>query len=186
MTLRRQCHKGTHNSPELHTEKQCHKGTQPNPTLCLVQRNNIQACQLGKPKKEENYTLLTPSPSPQNASSIKRVSVRTNINKYINGQKNKQNKYFYIFFYFKWKSREKYSYIVTVSVCVDIHIWECECVCVCVVLYSFLSYSAFNVYDYEVINAVISQLIMSVTLTETTNCKNLLPWCILIKTEESM
>ena len=39
-----------------------------------------QACQLGKPKKEENYTLVDPHPL-KHARSIKRASVRTNINK---------------------------------------------------------------------------------------------------------
>ena len=53
------------------------------------------------------------------------------------------------------------------------YVCVCVCVCVCGSIQFLLSYSACNVYG--VINAVISQLIMSVTLTETTNCKNLLP-----------
>ena len=55
----------------------------------MVMMMIIQACQLGKPKKEENYSLMPVSDTPPSpARSLKRASPCTNANKHINRQNN--------------------------------------------------------------------------------------------------
>ena len=101
----------------------------------------FQACQLGKPKKEENYSLMPTSvpPIPRQppcARSLKRASPRTIINKHINKQL--IIKQFYSFLISKEKKNMEtieLSALLYIYIYIYIYIynkWVCVCVCVCV------------------------------------------------------